>query len=209
MVDSELGEIPEGWEVSSLEEIANVKIGKTPPRKETHWFSKSQGLKWVSIADLGKSNTYITDTKEKLTYDAVNEKNVNLIPNNTVLLSFKLTIGRVAIATEKMVSNEAIASFINPKISTEFLYLYLKQYKYEKLGNTSSIATAVNSKIIKKIPIVIPSEKFEESFLTIVDSIFKKIRSSVFEINNLSEIRDSLLPRLLSGEIELPEDEEV
>ncbi|MCQ8213632.1 restriction endonuclease subunit S [Cetobacterium somerae] len=125
--------------------------------------------------------------------------------SNTVILSFKLTIGRVVITNEAMATNEAIAHFTNKNITnmTEFLYLYLKNFNYNSLGNTSSIATAVNSKIIKNIPFYLPNEKLMSKFNEIITKIFEQIRENQQEIQVLTEIRDILLPKLMSGEIEV------
>ena len=177
-VESELGMIPEGWEVKRLDEISEVKIGRTPPRKEPKWFSKSDGMKWISIKDIGNSGLYIGETSEYLTLEAVVKKRVPIIQEDTVILSFKLTVGRVAITMEDMLSNEAIAHFnLNSSIGTESLYLYLKQFNYNTLGSTSSIATAVNSKTIKSIKILVPIEREVEEFNNIAKSIFNSIRN--------------------------------
>lgn len=91
---------------------------------------------------------FIDKTSEYLTEEAVERFNVPTIKPNTVVVSFKLTVGRVAITTERMLSNEAIAH-VNLKDEYPFpyfFYLLLKGYNYKKLGNTSSIGTAVNSK---------------------------------------------------------------
>ena len=150
-VESELGLIPEGWRVGKAEDFYTINIGKTPPRAERQWFSESKGNNkiWISISDMGSCGTFISDSKEYLTPEAQRKFNVVMVPAGTILLSFKLTIGRVAIADNELTTNEAIARFILPNSDyREFTYLYLKQYKYERLGSTSSIATAVNSKII-------------------------------------------------------------
>ena len=102
---SEIGYIPKEWEILSLKEVSNVAIGKTPPRKEQECFSTNpKDIKWVSIKDLGNCGTFIFDTSEYLTKEAINKFNVKIIPKNTVLLSFKLTVGRIAITTEDMVT---------------------------------------------------------------------------------------------------------
>ena len=147
-------------EYKRAEEIADITIGKTPPRGNKECFStKNEDVKWASIADLGKCGTYILDTREKLTKEAVDNYNVKVIPKNTIILSFKLTIGRIAITSQEMATNEAIAHFnLEDKDMLYYLYSYLKNFDYEKLGSTSSIATAVNSKIIKAMPIVIPDK---------------------------------------------------
>src|SRR5690606_3776929 len=105
-------EAKEEWEVKKLKEVVDIGIGRTPPRKEFHWFSKSNiHVKWVSIKDLGDSGIFVFDTSEYLTEEAVEKFNIPVIPPDTVLLSFKMTLGRVAITTEQMLTNEAIAHF--------------------------------------------------------------------------------------------------
>ncbi|MEG1942018.1 MAG: restriction endonuclease subunit S [Cetobacterium sp.] len=206
MVDSELGEIPEGWIFDNISEFFDITIGKTPPRKETQWFSKNEkDIKWASIKDLGEAGVYILNTGEKITREAIEKFNIKKVESNTVILSFKLTIGRVVITNEAMITNEAIAHFTNKNITniTEFLYLYLKNFNYNSLGNTSSIATAVNSKIIKNIPFYLPNEKLISKFNEIITKIFEQIRENQQEIQSLTEIRDTLLPKLMSGEVEV------
>ena len=203
---SDLGYIPKNWSYKTLDEISEVTIGKTPPRKEKEWFSETDGIKWVSIKDLGSAGTYIFDTTEYLTKEAVEKFNVNLVPKDTVILSFKLTVGRISITTENMVTNEAIAHFKlneDTTISKEYLYLYLKNFNYETLGSTSSIAKAINSKIVKKIPILIPKNEDLEWFAENMENLFNTIKNNQIEINNLTKIRDTLLPKLMSGEIDV------
>ena len=206
LISSDFGLIPKNWQYKTLDEISDVAIGKTPPRKETWWFSENDGVKWVSIKDLGNSGTYIFETSEYLTKEAIEKFNVKLIPKDTVVLSFKLTVGRLGITTEEMVTNEAIAHFKldeNSEITKEYLYLYLKNFNYEELGSTSSIAKAINSKIVKKIPILIPVDTIIFEFKELFENIFNKIKSNQLEINNLTKLRDTLLPKLMSGEIDV------
>ena len=206
-VDSELGMIPEGWKVGRADDFYQINIGKTPPRKEHQWFSTNPADKiWVSIANMGNSGIFISDSSEYLTKEAVDRHNIIMVPKNTILLSFKLTVGRVAIADKELTTNEAIARFIlSDDKYMEYLYLYLKKYDYNSLGSTSSIATAVNSKTIKGMQMLQPSDNVIDAFHIQVNPIFEKIRSLTKENSRLSLLRDTLLPRLMSGEIEVPE----
>lgn len=206
-VDSELGMIPEGWKVGRADDFYQINIGKTPPRKEHKWFSTDPADKiWVSIANMGNSGIFISDSSEYLTKEAVDSHNIIMVPINTILLSFKLTVGRVAIADKELTTNEAIARFIlsNDKYM-EYLYLYLKKFDYNSLGSTSSIATAVNSKTIKGMQMLQPSDKVIDAFHIQVNPIFEKIRSLTKESSRLSHLRDTLLPKLMSGELEASE----
>ena len=206
-VDSELGMIPEGWKVGRADDFYQINIGKTPPRKEHIWFSTNPADKiWVSIANMGNSGIFISDSSEYLTKEAVDRHNIIMVPRNTILLSFKLTVGRVAIADKELTTNEAIARFIlSDDKYMEYLYLYLKKYDYNSLGSTSSIATAVNSKTIKGMQMLQPSDKIIDAFHIQVNPIFEKIRSLTKENSRLFLLRDTLLPRLMSGELEVPE----
>ena len=206
-VDSELGMIPEGWKVGRADDFYQINIGKTPPRKEHQWFSTNPADKiWVSIANMGNSGIFISDSSEYLTKEAVDRHNIIMVPKNTILLSFKLTVGRVAIADKELTTNEAIARFIlSDDKYMEYLYLYLKKYDYNSLGSTSSIATAVNSKTIKGMQMLQPSDNVIDAFHIQVNPIFEKIRSLTKENSRLSLLRDTLLPRLMSGELEIPE----
>ena len=206
-VDSELGMIPEGWKVGKADDFYQINIGKTPPRKEHQWFSTNPADKiWVSIANMGNSGIFISDSSEYLTKEAVDRHNIIMVPKNTILLSFKLTVGRVAIADKELTTNEAIARFIlSDDKYMEYLYLYLKKYDYNSLGSTSSIATAVNSKTIKGMQMLQPSDNVIDAFHIQVNPIFEKIRSLTKENSRLSLLRDTLLPRLMSGELEVPE----
>lgn len=197
--------VPDGWKKDRADSFFKITIGKTPPRAEKEWFvDDGSGIKWISISDMGKSSTFIFKTAEGLTEEAVKKHNINIIPKGTVLVSFKLTVGRVSITTENMCTNEAIAHFyMNSDVIRPYAYCYLKNFKYDTLGNTSSISKAINSKIIKAMPFVMPSNKvvnaFYQKITPILESIFVKSKENI----KLTEARDRLLPKLMSGEIEI------
>ena len=205
--ETELGWVPKGWHYKNAEEIATISIGKTPPRTQKECFcdKKDSNYAWVSIKDLGNCSVFIKDSSEYLTSDAVNSYNVKIVPKDAVLLSFKLTIGRIAIAENILTTNEAIAHFYNMKhdVNKEYLYSYLKSFDYNSLGSTSSIATAINSKIIRKIPVLVPDGDILEKYKKSTDIIFQKIKFNNENICNLTALRDTLLPKLISGELSL------
>ena len=205
-VDSELGMIPESWRVCSAETIFKINIGKTPPRKEQQWFTNinNGNVKWVSISDLSSNEIFIEDSKEYLTKEAIAKFNIIVVPEDTILVSFKLTVGRVGISNCELTTNEAVARFYLPKsYFREYTYLSLKNYNYARLGSTSSIATAVNSKIIKNMKLLIPPVTIISEFSKRINPLFNAIRIYENEIRNLSKIRNTLLPKLMSGELKI------
>jgi type I restriction enzyme S subunit len=201
--DSLLGQIPKGWEVKTADEVSTVGIGKTPPRMELHWFTESPAdIPWMSIRDLGAAGVFISHTSEFLTEEAVEKFRVRRIPDNTVVLSFKLTMGRVAITDGEMLSNEAIAHFrLNPETTfgSEFLYCYLKGFGYDQLGSTSSIATAINSDMVREMRILVPPNRLAEAFEHTVKPLFTQMKNIQKQSRTLATLRDTLLPKLLSG----------
>ena len=198
--------IPKGWEILRASQLFDITIGKTPDRKIFEYFSNISecNYPWISISDMRSASTFVFKTKEYLTINAVNTCNVKIIPKNTVIVSFKLTVGQVAITTSDMCTNEAIAHFTTDNVAMrEYIYLYLKKFQYSDLGNTSSIGTAVNSKIIKNMKIILPSSELLNRFHDSVYSIFEEIRLLNETNNNLIKQRDMLLPRLMSGKLEV------
>ena len=197
--------IPEDWVNDRADSFFKVTIGKTPPRVEKQWFTKGMnGIPWISISDMGNEGVFVLNTSEKLTSEAVIKHNVKVVPGGTILVSFKLTVGRVAIATTDMCTNEAIAHFyINNPILREYSYFYLKNFEYDTLGNTSSISKAVNSKIIKAMSFIMPSEEVLKAFSLRVNPILREIKIKQNQCSMLIEARDRLLPKLMNGEIEV------
>lgn len=173
-----------------LEEIVDLKIGRTPPRKEQQWFNQGpEDWKWVSIKDMGVPGRYISKTSETISKDAQVKFNIPIVKKGTVILSFKLTVGRVAIVNEDMLTNEAIAQLpIKDTNMVRPLYLYylLKNYKFDQLGSTSSIATAVNSSYLKKMEIEIPDIQEQDRVISILQSLDNEL-----ELNG--NINDNLL----------------
>ncbi len=136
----------EDWTEGRADSYYEIGIGKTPPRKEPEWFSdvKADNHVWLSIKDMGEAGTYSLDSSEYLTDAAVNAKNVRRVPAGSVLLSFKLTIGRVKIAGCNMTTNEAIACFASDdKRKLAYAYPYLRSFDYGKLGSTSDRKSVV------------------------------------------------------------------
>ena len=200
-----VGTVNDERAICRADEYFDISIGKTPPRKETQWFSTNpKDVTWVSISDMGTCGLYISSSSEQLTKTAVERHNVKVVPDNTVLLSFKLTVGRIAITNGEMTTNEAIAHFkTNKKEINEYLYCYLKCFNYQTMGSTSSIATAVNSRIIKGMPFVVPTNDELEEFHGFAAPMFAKIKANQIETDNLTALRDILLPKLMSGELDI------
>lgn len=134
--------------------------------------------KWVSIKDMGNTGKYISQTSEFLTADAIKKFNIPIIPAGTLLMSFKLTVGRLGFTEYDMCSNEAIAQLPikDPDmVDKNYLYYYLKNFNFGSLSSTSSIATAVNSKTVKNISVNLPPLDRQKKIANILGSLDEKI----------------------------------
>lgn len=169
--------IPEGWSYEKCKERFDISIGRTPPRKEFKWFSDDENdIPWLSIADMKDANIYIKKTSEFLTKDAIKKFNVPIIKPGTTICSFKLTVGRVAITSENIATNEAIAHYVPKKDNflNIYIYFYLKNFLFKSLGSTSSIGTAINSTILKEMKIIFPPDELIKKFNNLVNPILQK-----------------------------------
>lgn len=193
--------LPKGWNFSTLGEVFDITIGRTPPRAEEKWFcretDKENNFPWVSIADMN-NGMYVLDTRERLTKEAVDWFKIPIVPPRSVLLSFKMTVGRVCITTETTLSNEAISHFVfkdNTQIR-EYLYMFLKNIDYKTIGSTSSITEAINTNMIKTMLIIMPSDdvtqKFHEQLLPVFSAIYLKQK----ENEKLTELQSLLLAKM-------------
>ena len=204
-------EAQDEWEEVELQDIYKIKIGRTPPRKESEWFEdieSSQNWPWFSIKDMADCGTFISDSSEFITSEGQENFKIPIIPPRTVVLSFKLTVGRVAITKRPMLSNEAIAHFIPSTTAPSdlVLFCFLKSLNYQSLGSTSSIAQAVNSGTIRKIQM----PKFPQSLINRFDVLcsqwFDKINYNQEQLKVLENKRSTLLPKLMSGEVRVQMD---
>ena len=151
-------------------------------------------MKWLSIKDMAQNSTYIFETSQFLTNDALKKFNIPIVKEGDVLLSFKLTVGRTAIAGTNMVTNEAIACFkANPEYRN-YLFCYLQRCNFLSDGdNTSSIGKAVNSTILKNFPFAIPSKESLDTFNKKTHSLFELIKLKQQENISLKTQKATLL----------------
>lgn len=173
------------FDVKPLGKVCHVLIGGTPSRKNGEFF-KGDNL-WVSIAEM--NGQVINDTKEKITDEAVTKSNVKLIPKGTTLLSFKLSIGKTAIAGKELYTNEAIAGLIpiNNQVLDRFIYYLFKSnlIKLEDYIGDKAFGKSLNSTILKKdVKIPVPPIDVQEKIIEEckkVESVYEKTRMKIVE----------------------------
>ena len=205
MVDSELGEIPEGWEVGNFENIGIIASGGTPSKSNEEYYTKN-GIPWITPKDLSlNKNKFITKGSLDITEKGLAKSSTKLLPKGTVLFSSRAPIGYLAIAEVNVTTNQGFKSIIpNNSENTEFIYQLLKEITphIESIAGGSTFKE-ISSQGMKSINITIPSDLILKKYFEITKSFNKKIQNLEKEIQSLTQIRDTLLPKLMSGEIEV------
>ena len=180
----------------TLQDEFNISIGRIPPTKEHQWFDNGN-YKWLSIKDMKIDGDFCFETSQYLTNEAVKKFNIPIVNPGDVLLSFKLTVGRIAISNCNMVTNEAIACFKFKDESLRwYLYCYLNNCNFfNDADNTSSIGQAINSSIIKKYKFLKPSNEKLTEFNNIVKPLFNYVKTKREENIYLLQSKQNLLKK--------------
>ena len=205
-VDSELGMIPEGWKVGRLDEIADVVGGSTPSKAKPEYYTQ-KGIAWLTPKDLSNHPAVYTSRGEiDITEEGYNSTSTKLMPKGTILFTSRAPIGYISIAQNDICTNQGFKSLVPKKAGTCFLYCFLKCVTPEiENKSTGSTFKEASGSLMKSLQVIMPEQKVFEDFETIVSPLFARIESLEKENSRLSTLRDTLLPRLMSGELEVPE----
>ncbi len=205
-VESEMGMIPEGWKVGTLSEICDIVGGSTPSKAKAEYYTQ-QGIAWLTPKDLSNHPSVFTSRGETdITEQGYKSTSTKLMPKGTVLFTSRAPIGYISIASNEICTNQGFKSAVPKEAGTCFLYCLLK-YLTPEIENKSTGSTfkEASGTLMKSLQIIIPQDSVLEEFETTVSTLFKRIESLEQETSHLSHLRDTLLPRLMSGEIEIPE----
>ena len=173
-----------------LEEIFDLQMGKTPSRNNPDYWN-SEDNKWISIADLSRCGKYIENTKEYLSDSAVEESGISCIPANTVVMSFKLSIGKTAITPEPMYSNEAIMSFRDKKvvdILPDYIFYMFSDKDWGEGTNKAVMGKTLNKATLSKIKVKIPNIGTQKDIVAVLDKVSNIIAYRKAELEKLDEL---------------------
>ena len=196
-VDSELGMIPEGWKVGTLADIAEITMGQSPAgnslneNREGMIFyqgSSDFGFRFPSI------RVFTTEPKR-------------LAVANSVLFSVRAPVGDINVAKEECCIGRGVASIKSKYGHDSYLFYTMKSLHklFDSFDGEGTVFGSINKKTLSAIQILLPSDGIVEQFNNIASSFDDRIRSLSDENSRLSSLRDTLLPRLMSGELEVPE----
>lgn len=196
------------WEIKKLSEVCEINIGRTPERGNSKMWDKEKKTEnvWLSIADLNNAEDgYISDSSEYVSDNAVPK--MKLVKANTLLMSFKLTIGRCAITKRELFTNEAIAALpiIDKDLDLFFLKYYLENFDWAKLteGDVKVKGKTLNKEKLKEVPITVPPREEQKHIVKILDEKIAQLETiktnAQTNLQNAKDLFQSQLTKAFSN----------
>ena len=203
-IESETGRIPKGWSMSTIGKELTTILGGTPSRAKPEYWTNGT-VAWINS---GKANEFrITDPSEWITQEALQNSATKLLPKRTTILAITgATLGQVSVTEIECCANQSVIGIISSnQFPTEYIYPWVK----EKIGiliasQTGGAQQHVNKGNVEDLPLLCPDLKVVEAYTAAAKPIFNQIANNCFQTRTLATLRDTLLPKLLSGENPLP-----
>ncbi len=201
-VESEFGMIPQGWKVATLGEIGEVVGGSTPSKAKPEYYT-DHGIAWLTPKDLSVSNAKFTAKGEfDITQEGYDSCSTKLMPKGTVLFSSRAPIGYITIAKNDICTNQGFKSVVPKYAGTAFIYCYLKSATPDIENKaTGSTFKEASGSFMKSLQLIIAPKDIMNAFEECLKPLFAEQKCVEDESRRLAELRDSLLPRLMSGEL--------
>jgi type I restriction enzyme, S subunit len=196
--------IPKGWRVSTIGDQFQTILGGTPSTQNKDYW-KNGTVAWINSGEINKFR--ITEPTAYITEDAVNKSATKLMPKGTTILAITgATLGQVSRIEIDTCANQSVIGIIeNKEIPSEYIYLWIKYNIIDLISHqTGGAQQHINKNNVNELKILLPDDSLMLKFRGAMNPIFKNISINCFESQNLSKIRDSLLPKLMSGKIRVP-----
>ncbi|ELJ8545704.1 restriction endonuclease subunit S [Vibrio cholerae] len=207
LVESELGLTPEGWNLSEIGDEVTVVGGGTPSKKNDDFWVDGH-IHWTSPKDLsGVQDKVLLDTASKLTEAGLKKVSSGLLPVDTVLLSSRAPVGYLALAKVPLAVNQGYIAMKCEKVLPPEFVLQWCVHRMDEIKQRASGSTfaEISKKNFKPISVVVPSEEVLIAYKKLVKPLYDAITSNVRQSEQLSTLRDTLLPKLLSGAVTISE----
>ena len=193
-------EIPKGWEVKSLEEVEpNIITGKTPSTQNEEFFNGN--IPFITISDI-RNNMFIFQTEQKLSKTGAESQSSKYLPKDSLCVSCIATVGLIGFTTQKSQTNQQINSIIfKNKYNGPYFYFYLKDYFVVGKAKTGNTFANMNKGDFANIKMIYPSSNIIEKFFQNIVYSFQKIKKLQKQNQQLTQLRDFLLPMLMNGQV--------
>ena len=187
--------------MARLDEIFDLQMGKTPSRSNADYWTDGQ-YDWVSIADLGTYQKYVEDTKEKISASAVKESGIKSVPANTVIMSFKLSLGKTAITQEPVYTNEAIMAFVPTgkyTVLPDYFYYLFSAKDWTKGTNRAVMGTTLNKATLGAVSITVPPLNEQRKIVMVLDKVSDLLAKRHQQLDKLDELVKSRFIEMFIG----------
>jgi type I restriction enzyme, S subunit len=201
--ESEIGEVPKGWGIKPFYDTIEIIGGGTPKTKiDEYW---DGDILWYSVVDAPSENDiFVIDTEKKITKTGLDNSSAKLVDTGTTIISARGTVGKLALTPKPMTYNQSCYGLRSKNDCPSFNFYKTKQLVESlKRGSHGSVFDTITQKTFKTIDIVQPPENLEKRFDDSVDGIMSMIQKNLEESSTLNQLRDTLLPKLISGELRL------
>lgn len=208
--ESALGMIPKGWRVDTFDKIVHILSGGTPKTSVSEYWNGK--ILWFSVKDApNKSDVFVIDTEKRITQLGVDKSATQILPKGTTIITARGTVGKLALVGIEMAMNQSCFGIKGKNGYTDlFIYYHLSTVITELQHKThGSVFDTINRQTFTSVKAVLPPKEIAQAFDDIVKTLMDKLLVNLFESRTLASIRDTLLPKLLSGEIRVKEAEKV
>lgn len=201
-IDSELGKIPEGWRVERLGAVCECVLGGTPSRSRKEYWEGN--IPWINS---GKTNEFrVISPSEFISAEGLKKSATKLLPKKTTILAITgATLGQVSLLEIDACANQSVVGILeNNLLPYEYIYMYVS-HNIEKIisHQTGGAQQHINKDNIKNFHIILPPQCELKRYTNAVENLYSEITNLVFQSRRLSQLRDTLLPKLMSGEIDV------
>ncbi|WP_181952352.1 restriction endonuclease subunit S [Yersinia canariae] len=201
------GWVPKGWRMCKLSDFGAVVCGKTPSKQNKSFYGND--IPFIKIPDM-HGNTFITRTSDNLSFDGSESQIKKLIPKNSICVSCIATVGLVSITTKPAHTNQQINSLIpRHEYFRDYLYFSLlnKNKQFHDLASGGSTTLNMNTRVFSNVPLINPDNAVLQLFQKESGALLDRVKQSSHEVDVLATLRDTLLPKLISGELRLDEED--
>ena len=196
--------VPEGWQYEKLGDLVKTTSGGTPSRRKSEYYVNGN-IRWIKTKEL--NDRFIFETEEHITEDAVKNSSAKVLPEGALIVAmYGATIGKIGITAAEMACNQACCAFISfdDMISKEYLYCWLMDNREYRVSQGKGAAQSnLSQEMIRNFSLLCPDKKVIKNFTEIVTTMLENKRVLENKILMLSKARDDLLPKLMSGEVEV------
>lgn len=201
LVDSELGEIPEGWEVRPFSETVKVMGGGTPKTSIAEYWNGD--IPWFSVGDSPcESDVFVIDTQKKVTQEGIDDSAASILPQGTTIISARGTVGKLALVGVPMAMNQSCYGLQGIEAGPYFVYFATRELVSILRQRThGSVFNTITRDTLAGVATIVPVKPVIDAFEGLIIPLMESIKHNLQQSRTLASLRDALLPRLISGEL--------